>query len=254
MIKSVILVLICLQTVKAQTTYSSVQLGDSTIQIKQQCFSPFYEGLYFINLHSNETTSIASSIAFIQKNGGCFFQLMHREARNIIFNVGVESFKIDPNRIFTPVGCSATLIKNSSLQDTSYKIARTFAREILTSLLNPKLIVAMHNNSNNDFSILSYTKGKNEAKNTEAIFINKLMDVDDFVYTTELKIFNYFKTKNINVILQKSKGFVDDGSLSIYCSKNKIPYVNIEAEEGHLEVQLEMLDALKEVMNWYKTK
>jgi hypothetical protein len=33
----------------------------------------------------------------------------------------------------------------------------------------------------------------------------------------------------------------DDGSLSVYCGKLGIPYVNVEAQHGHLVRQLKML-------------
>jgi hypothetical protein len=77
------------------------------------------------------------------------------------------------------------------------------------------------------------------------------MDADDFVLTTDEKIFNHLKSKNINAVLQSHKVTTDDGSLSIYCSKKKIPYINIEAQHGHTAEQLRMLNALTSIINEY---
>jgi hypothetical protein len=77
------------------------------------------------------------------------------------------------------------------------------------------------------------------------------MDADDFVYTTEEKIFDYLKEKKINVVLQDNIHCVDDGSLSVYCGKHHIPYINIESQEGHRRPQLEIIDALNEMIQSY---
>jgi hypothetical protein len=42
------------------------------------------------------------------------------------------------------------------------------------------------------------------------------------------------------VVLQSANA-IDDGSLSIYCQKNKLPYINIEAQHGQKAEQIKML-------------
>jgi hypothetical protein len=59
------------------------------------------------------------------------------------------------------------------------------------------------------------------------------------------------KKKKINAVLQTHKTSTDDGSLAIYCSKKKIPYINIEAQQGHLEEQMDMLNALTGIIQQY---
>jgi hypothetical protein len=229
-------------------------MGDTNIQLQKQYFTPTQKGIYFINLHSNETTSITAAQAYLKETGGSLLQLVHGEVRYVQFNIANQHYKIDPNRIFTTAGIKATLSKNSTYTKAGFDESKKLADSILAQMQQPKLIVAMHNNTNGDFSIISYTKGKAEAANAAAIYINPKMDADDFVHTTEKAIFNHLKNQQINVVLQKAQGFVDDGSLSVYCGQKKIPYINIEAEEGHKEVQLSLLNALTSIIASYGNK
>ena len=103
----------------------------------------------------------------------------------------------------------------------------------------------MHNNTDVNYTIKSYLPGGDEAQNTAQIHINPDMDVDDFVYTTDLGFFEKLRARNINVILQDNEKYVNDGSLSVYCGKKGIPYINIEAQKGHFDEQLFLI---KEVM------
>jgi hypothetical protein len=87
--------------------------------------------------------------------------------------------------------------------------------------------------------------------NASNVYVNALMYEDDFVYTTDKKVFNHLKENKINVILQKSSGAVDDGSLSIFYGNKMIPYINIEAEQGHLKEQVQMLQILEPLFKEY---
>lgn len=240
------------QTAFAQTTLQDYTIGDSSIQLQKQYFGTAPAGIYFINLHASETTSIQATQQYLSNSNGCFIQLMNGNKRNVQFSLNNIAYQFDPNRIFTNMGIEASLKKNSSYNIDAAKTVNNFAQSILNSMPQPKLIIAMHNNTNNDFSISSYSKGKNEAINAAQIYINPKMDADDFIYTTELKIFNYLKNKKINVVLQKAKGYNDDGSLSVYCGQQQIPYINIEAQIDHLKEQQQLLNAITEIMHWYQ--
>jgi hypothetical protein len=78
------------------------------------------------------------------------------------------------------------------------------------------------------------------------------MDPDDFIITTDSTIFNRLQTKNINVVWENVDLVKDDGSLSIYAGKNKIPYINVEAQHGHLNEQCAMMIALHEIIEEFK--
>lgn len=239
------------QITSPEVVVKDYRIGASSIKIQTTNYAPLHKGVYFINLHANETTSIEATNNYLVQNGGCFLQLQHGEVRYVSFVLNNTNYKIDPNRIFTPIGRKETLKKNSIYNMLAEKETANFADTILAQLKHAKLIIAMHNNTNNDLSIKSYTKGKSEAINAAAVYINDKMDADDFIYTTEQSIFQLLKKQQINVVLQKTQGFKDDGSLSIYCGKKNIPYINIEAEEGHKEQQLQMLQAITTVVDWY---
>ena len=99
-----------------------------------------------------------------------------------------------------------------------------------------KYIIAIHNNTNGEFSAKSFNNYSHAAK----VYISKSKDPDDFFIVTQLPDFIFFKRHNQNVVLQ-SKSAADDGSLSIYCQKNRIPYINVEAQYGHKKQQILML-------------
>ena len=52
----------------------------------------------------------------------------------------------------------------------------------------------------------------------------------------------------MNVILQDNKGYVNDGSLSVYCGKNEIPYINIETQKGHFDAQMRLMEQVLRVV------
>lgn len=238
----------------AQTVVKDCIIGETTVRLQQETFSWQQKGIYFLNLHSNETTSIEAAEEYLANQSGSLLQLMHDEGRYISFKLGEGDYKIDPNRIFTLHGRMETLKKNATYTLAAEKETAKLADSILSFLANPTLMIAMHNNTDGDFSIKSYGKGKTESINAAAVYINPLMDMDDFVYTTELRIYRYLKLKKINVVLQKTKGFKDDGSLGVYCGFKHIPYINVEAQEGHKEEQLQMLYALTEIVAYYEWK
>ena len=77
------------------------------------------------------------------------------------------------------------------------------------------------------------------------------MDEDDFILTTDSTIFNRIAAKNINVIYEFAQNISDDGSLSVYAGKRKIPYINIEAQHDHKLEQMALLSALDEIIKEY---
>jgi len=109
-------------------------------------------------------------------------------------------------------------------------------------------IVAIHNNTNNDFSILSY---KN-SKDADEVYVNSSTDIDNFFIVTTQTDFDYFKANKRNVVLQ-SKNAIDDGSLSIYCQKNKLHYINVEVQHGQKEEQVKMIQEAYSLIK-YKPK
>jgi hypothetical protein len=195
-------------------------------------------------------TGIEAAEDYLFENSGFLVKLKHNGNRLLDFEFRCNIYNIDPNRIFTPKGIKDNLAKKYALPVA--KTVDSFATAMLENyIVNKKLIVALHNNTENKFSILSYKKGQVEAANAAKFYINTTMDSDDFIITTDTSIYRKIKEKNINVVLQSSRA-KDDGSLSIYTQKNKIPYINIEAQHGHFYEQREILYAIKDIIESYK--
>lgn len=231
--------------------YTNIKLGSTNLQIQTTTFGEGSSTICFINLHSDETTSIEACTNFLNNSNGKLIQLKHLPQRNIEFKLDNKKYVIDPNRIFTKKGIEATLKKLSSYNENAVLQVEQFSNNIIAQINNSTMIVALHNNGNKGLSIKSYIKGGTEFANTEQVYVNNLMDEDDFIYTTDLKAFNYLKSKKVNVVLQKAIGAVNDGSLSVYAGLHKIPYINIEAQHGHLKQQIEMLKTIEPLLKEY---
>ena len=202
-----------------------------------------------ISLHSNETTAIDAARIFIEKEGGLFLELLNYDQRLIEFNEAGEKFVFDPNRIFTSVGRIANLKLNKSYNKSVEQQVGQFARFVLAEIPADKTVIAVHNNTEGNYTINDYKKGNKHDKDAELVYQNPLLDEDDFFLTTDMSLFKSLKDKNFNVVLQHKTNAKDDGSLSIYCARSNRSYVNIETEHGHLNEQQKMLSALNEILD-----
>lgn len=200
-----------------------------------------------IALHENENTCIRAFNALFNSSPFVLYSISQKGNRLLEFKEKNKIYYFDPNRIFSRRGIIKTLKK----YNTSYpkkiinKIAK-FSNKILevTAIKNStKHIIAIHNNTNGKFSAKSFNNYSRASK----IYISKSKDPDDFFIVTQLPDFIFFKRHNQNVVLQ-SKSAADDGSLSIYCQKNRIPYINVEAQYGHKKQQILMLLLCKKLL------
>jgi hypothetical protein len=191
---------------------------------------------------------VEAGIIFLSKYGGRLLQLQHSGKRRFNFNLNNQSFAFDPNRIFTSDGLKATLNRQGGYSEEAAFEVKKIADSILINHIDEKkLVIALHNNTERGLSILSYKKGGFEYKNTAKVYINHKTNPHDFILTTKSYIYHHLKRHKINVVLQSSTP-VDDGSLSVYAAKNNIPYINIEALDGHLDEQIKMLETLKDII------
>jgi len=221
-------------------------LGNTSISAK---ITENGSGLTFFNMHDNENTCVKAAIQYINEKGGKVIELQAQGKRNITFNYNNVDYKFDPNRIFTQDGIKKTLKSKGPYSEQAKQILMTFGNNLLdkANLKEEKVIIAIHNNTNNNYSITDYlTKYANDAAD---IHINKNMDPDDFFYVNSKTIFDGLKKRNQNVILQNNKTVNDDGSLSVLCGKKLgVEYVNIEAQHGHYEEQRKMIHTLEQVL------
>jgi hypothetical protein len=199
----------------------------------------------FIALHENEKSCITAFDNFKSKIQCKLFQLHQSGERLISLELNGKIMKFDPNRIFSENGITNSLVLyNKIVVDSSSSIVKDFSKSILDLILpkNENTLIALHNNTNNGYSINQYAN----LKNADSIFINNLLDPDDFFLVTNKNDYKFLKSKKQNVVLQFSKS-ENDGSLSNYCRVKKIRYINIEAENGHISQQTFMLNFINEL-------
>jgi hypothetical protein len=197
-------------------------------------------------LHDNEKTAVETAVQTISSYGGSFITIENEGRRNISFTLKGRKYSFDPNRIFTSEGRKQTLGSLGNYSQAAENELQDFARAILELVPAHAVIIAIHNNTNHRFSITDY----NNERKTDAlsIHINNEMDEDDFIITTDKKIYEKLVERNINAVLQDNERVKDDGSLSVYFGKEGRIYINIEAEHGHTREQTRMIYAVLEVL------
>src|SRR5687768_13877565 len=148
------------------TNISKYGIGNDTFNFHLTVYHPNTSTVSFINLHDDENTGAKACEYFIAKYGGSLLQLQHTGNRHFTFKLNGQSFSFDPNRIFTSKGLKATLTKLSVYREDAATEIRKFADIILKNYVDDKrLVITLHNNTENGLSILNYGKGQYGAKN-----------------------------------------------------------------------------------------
>lgn len=221
----------------AEAANEAYMLGETPIRIVSTTKGGGYT---FVALHRNESTSVAAARSVIGRSGGTLVELVHSGGRNITFAYRGTEYSFDPNRIFTNAGIRKSLQGGNT--DEAKEIVRRFAHEIIKRL-DRRVVISLHNNSDGAYSVTSYQSGGRYARDAKNVYVNPNEDPDDFYFVTDSRLFHLMQTAGFNVALQ-SGSVTDDGSLSVYCARNGMPYVNVEAQHGHQGKQIKMLQAL----------
>jgi hypothetical protein len=203
-----------------------------------------------LNVHEDETTSVAAGKASIEERGGRLIELAHSGGRLVTFGLAGETFTFDPNRIFSDTGITETLKKHSSYSTAAHAEIKAFVDAYLRhfALDQEPVIIALHNTLDGIFSIESFLPKDWLGHNAASVHISKQRNKFDFFYVTENEHFDFLKQRNFNVVLQDNANVMDDGSLSVHFARKGIPYINVEAEMTHLEEQMEMLRTVREMV------
>ncbi len=223
-------------------------LGDGLIHaIVHQCGAPRPT---MINVHDDENTSVEAGLANINRFGGRLIELVHSGERLVTFSVAGDKFSFDPNRIFSDAGIEDTLKKKSHYSKAAHAAIKSFAARYLDhfALDREPAIIALHNTVDGIFSVESFGPSGYLGSNAASVHVSSKRSKFDFFYVTEKKFCDYLVVRNFNVVLQNNANVTDDGSMSVYFSRKKIPYINIEAEMGHLQNQVEMVNAACEML------
>lgn len=202
--------------------------------------------LIYFNMHDNENTSADAGWQVLREKGGKLVEVQHTGERNITFNVQGKKYQVDPNRIFTPAGIRKTLETNSRFDSDAAAEVEAFSMALVNDfgLRRGDLVVALHNNSADNYTVKDYLPRGTYARDAASVNFVAGSDADDFFFVTDPKHFRLLKSEGYNVALQNNATVTDDGSFSVFCGNFGIPYINVEAEHGHLEMQKQMIRAV----------
>lgn len=204
----------------------------------------------YFNMHDDENTAVKAAKLVIDSIGGKLIEILASGDRYISFSYKEQNYSFDPNRIYTSIGVKKTLKDQGAYSKEADSIVSHFANFIVDSILvNTKTIVTLHNNTADNYSINSYKKGSIYEKDATKVYSNPKQDPDDFFYIADSLYFYSLKDKGYNALLQDNSNVADDGSLSVYCGYKQIRYINVEAQKGHLQEQIQMLYSLREILD-----
>ena len=204
-----------------------------------------------LNVHDDENTSVAAGQVIIEQSGGRLITLAHSGTRQVRFTVEGERYAFDPNRIFSDTGIRQTLAAESRWSELAHHAVKKFAVRYLEhfGLDREPVVIALHNTVDGTYSACSYLPGAEHAPAAAAVHLSERRSKFDFFYTTDPRFLEYLKKRDFNVVLQDHAAVPEDGSLSVHFAKMGIPYVNIEAEMGHLNAQIDMVRAVREMLD-----
>ena len=83
-------------------------LGSSKLSIKLTQYGT-KENLAFINLHDDEFTSVEATKKILEQEGGLLIEIENKGKRDLKFKIGNTFYTVDPNRIFSREGITASL-------------------------------------------------------------------------------------------------------------------------------------------------
>jgi hypothetical protein len=224
------------------------QIGSTTVHA--HVFEREQPGPTYLNVHDDENTSVRAGKKILAQTGGRLIELAHSGKRFVEFKLDGQTYRFDPNRIFSPVGVRATLerTKNHSaaaqqaIEDFTTRLLETFALD------REPVIIALHNTDGSGLSINSYLATGDKPTTASATHVSTNRFAGDFFYVTDRRFFDYLMERDFNVTLQDDANVPDDGSASVYFARKGIPYVNVEADVKNLKAQIEMVRIAREMV------
>jgi len=202
-------------------------------------------GLTFVNLHDNENTSAEAAKVYIRSHGGRLVELIHGRGREVVIRRHGILNRFDPNRMFTENGLRQTLDYFHNLSNENIAIATDFAQK-LAGIINvgkAKAIISVHNNTPGKLTIKDFQPGQWYGDDAREVFINPAEHPDDFFFTNSPTVFRALRTLRYNAALMAVDP-PDRGTLGNYVNNSAGIYILVEAEHGHLDRQIRMLEDL----------
>jgi hypothetical protein len=227
---------------------TSFKVGGTTIHAN--VFQRGTSSLTMFNVHDDENTSVLAGKVVVKESGGRLIELAHSGRRFVEFNLDGQTYRFDPNRIFSDEGIRATLSRRSNYSEAAHRVVREFATTFIArfGLDREPVIVALHNTGGHGLTINSYRAEGDKRSASATLHASARRGAGDFFYVTDRRFFDYLKARDFNVTLQDDANVPDDGSASVYFARKGIPYLNIEADVNHLDEQTEMVRVAREMI------
>jgi hypothetical protein len=227
---------------------TSFKVGDVTIHAR--VFQRGKPSPTMINVHDDENTSVLAGKVVVKESGGRLVELAHSGRRLVEFRLDGQTYRFDPNRIFSDDGIRATLSQRSSYSEAAHRVVKEFAASFIGQfgLDREPVIVALHNTDGRGLTIHSYRADGDKSSASVTLHVSARRSVGNFFYVTDRRFFDYLKARDFNVTLQDDAHVPDDGSASVYFARKGIPYLNIEADVSHLEEQTQMVRVAREMI------
>lgn len=208
-------------------------------------------GPTYLNVHDDENTSVRAGKKILAQTGGRLIELRHNGKRFVVFELDGQTYRFDPNRIFSPVGVRATLERTRNHSDAAQQAIEAFTTRFLETfaLDREPVIIALHNTGGGGLSINSYLATGDKPTTACVTHVSTNRFAGDFFYVTDRRFFDYLQARDFNVTLQDDANVPDDGSASVYFARKGIPYINVEADVKHLAEQIEMVRVAREMID-----
>lgn len=224
------------------------RLGENTIPIKILQYGEVKD-LFYINVHDNESTSVDAAKSILELKGGTLMKIENNQERLIRFRLRNQTYAIDPNRIYSRTGIEQTLKNFKNISQEAVAEVERFAQRILELIpAKTACVIALHNNIDGGYSVMSYLPGNDKQTDARAVYKNRSQDEDDLVYTNDSMLYQRMADHRYNTVWQDNLRVTQDGSLSVYCATVKKRYVNIETEAGKYSQHREMLEKLYAIL------
>lgn len=232
----------------------SYKLGDRILKISSLHYGVATKALCF-NLHDNEGTSVEAAKEVLKVTGGTLLKIENNKQRVIRFRLKGITYAIDPNRIFSRTGIEQTLRENRKISNEAIIAVEGFAKYLLELVPDSiGCLIALHNNTEEMFSVKSYLHGGNRQRDAKAVYADSLQDPDDIAFTTDSLLYTAMADLRYNSIWQDNENVKKDGSLSVYYGEKKRRYINIETQHGRKVQYIKMLKNLFEYLDQEATK
>ena len=220
-------------------------LGDDSVAVSITDFGGDQQRVY-INLHDDESTSLAATIPLLKERGGLLIRILNNGNRLVRFNIDGKEYAFDPNRMFSRNGIVHTLIRTKRISNKAIEEISAFAAVFLQQIpANRQMVIALHNNTPGRLSVDSYFDAGDNVTDAREATRNSSHDPDDFILTTDSTIYERLK-KKFNIVWQDNLKARQDGSLSVYFGERGVSYINCETEHGHVQEFRKMIRAIHE--------